>query len=105
MLWRSGARYDPARGSVRSWILGVVHNRAVDALRRHVVRDSRDVGDATLAERVPAAELTDVEAARREESRRVRGARLPVDRRISISSAPVGMLPGLAIRRGRGWGA
>ena len=33
-LWRSGARYDRARGSVRTWVLGVVHNRAIDALRR-----------------------------------------------------------------------
>ncbi len=26
-IWRSGARYDRARGSVRSWILSTVHNR------------------------------------------------------------------------------
>ena len=33
-LWRSGARYDRARGSVRTWVLGIVHNRAIDSLRR-----------------------------------------------------------------------
>ena len=33
-IWRSGARYDRARGSVRTWVLGIVHNRAIDALRR-----------------------------------------------------------------------
>ena len=44
-LWRSGARYDRTRGSVRSWVLSVVHNRAIDAFRREAVRTSRDVGD------------------------------------------------------------
>src|SRR4051794_11149770 len=29
-LWRSRARYDRRRGSVRTWVLGIVHNRAID---------------------------------------------------------------------------
>src|SRR5579875_2718677 len=33
-IWRTAARYDPTRGSVRTWTLGVVHHRAIDALRR-----------------------------------------------------------------------
>ena len=39
-LWRSGARYDRARGSVRTWLLGIVRNRAIDlsAARRLVHR-------------------------------------------------------------------
>src|SRR5450755_1555573 len=82
-LWRSGARYDRARGSVRSWVLSVVHNRAIDALRRGVVRDGRTVDDEGLAERVAAPERTDVEVARREEAREVRGAlgALPTEQR------------------------
>ena len=40
-IWRSGARYDRARGSVRTWVLGIVHNRAIDALRRASVHDRR----------------------------------------------------------------
>ena len=32
--WRRSSSYDPARGSVRTWLLGIVHHRAVDALRR-----------------------------------------------------------------------
>jgi RNA polymerase sigma-70 factor, ECF subfamily len=91
-LWRSGARYDRARGSVRSWVLGVVHNRAIDALRRHVTRDSRDVVDEGIAERLPAPELTEVEVARREESRAVRGAlsALPAEQRQVIELAYFG---------------
>jgi RNA polymerase sigma-70 factor, ECF subfamily len=91
-LWRSGARYDRTRGSVRSWVLGVVHNRAIDALRRHVARDSRDVADEGLAERMPAPELTDVEAARREESLAVRNAlqELPEEQRQVIELAYFG---------------
>src|SRR5213595_1707512 len=73
-LWRSGARYDRRRGSVRNWVLGVVHNRAIDAFRRGVVRESRNVSDEGLADRLPAAEQTDVEVARRDEARNVRGA-------------------------------
>ena len=38
-LWRSRSRYDRNRGSVRTWVLGIVHNRAIDALRRRAVRD------------------------------------------------------------------
>jgi len=40
-IWRAGGRYDRARGSVRTWVLGIVHNRAIDALRRTVVHERR----------------------------------------------------------------
>src|SRR5439155_13566742 len=69
-LWRSGARYDRARGSVRTWILGIVHHRAIDALRRATVHDRRRAGEEeneAAQERLVAPERTDVEAARREE--------------------------------------
>jgi RNA polymerase sigma-70 factor (ECF subfamily) len=53
-LWRSGARYDRTRGSVRSWVLGVVHHRAVDLLRRNATRTARDVSDDEALEREQA---------------------------------------------------
>ena len=71
-LWRSGARYDHARGSVRTWVLGIVHNRAIDALRRSVVHDKRRASDEGIEERFEARERTEVEAARRDEAREVR---------------------------------
>jgi RNA polymerase sigma factor (sigma-70 family) len=33
-LWRSPEGYDQQRGSVRSWLMGMVHHRAVDLVRR-----------------------------------------------------------------------
>jgi RNA polymerase sigma-70 factor (ECF subfamily) len=80
-MWRSGARYDRARGSVRTWVLGIVHHRAIDALRRATVHDRRRAGDEGIEERFEARERTDVEAARREEAGTVRGAlgSLPAD--------------------------
>jgi RNA polymerase sigma-70 factor, ECF subfamily len=72
-IWRSGARYDRARGSVRTWVLGIVHNRAIDALRRTVVHERRRASDEGLEERFEARERTDLEAARREEAETIRG--------------------------------
>jgi RNA polymerase sigma-70 factor (ECF subfamily) len=73
-LWRAGARYDVRRGSVRTWVLGIVHNRAIDALRRATVHDSRRASDEGLEERFEAPERTDAEAARRAEAGDVRAA-------------------------------
>ena len=67
-------RYDPTRGSVRTWVLGIVHNRAIDALRRNVVHERRRASAEGVEERHEAPERTDVEAARREEARSVRSA-------------------------------
>jgi RNA polymerase sigma-70 factor, ECF subfamily len=91
-LWRSGARYDRRRGSVRNWVLGVVHNRAIDAFRRGVVREGRDVSDEGIAERLPADEQTDMEVARRDEARHIQGAldELPAEQRKVVELAYFG---------------
>ena len=73
-IWRSGARYERSRGSVRTWTLGIVHHRAIDALRRSYVHDRRRSSDEGIEEHLEAAERTDVEVARREESRVIRDA-------------------------------
>jgi RNA polymerase sigma-70 factor (ECF subfamily) len=93
-LWRSGSGYDRARGSVRSWVLSAVHNRAVDALRRTGAKAGRDVSDVGIAARRPARDSTDAEVERREETRRVRSAldELPADQRQVIELAYFGGL-------------
>jgi RNA polymerase sigma-70 factor (ECF subfamily) len=73
-IWRSRVRYRRERGSVRNWILGIVHNRTIDSLRRNMVHDRRRASAEGLEETQEAAELTDVEALRREEARTVRAA-------------------------------
>ena len=73
-LWRSGARYDRLRGSVRTWVLGIVHNRAIDALRRRTTRERGQVSEEGIEERLEAPERTDVEFARRDEAREIRDA-------------------------------
>ncbi len=64
-VWRSGGRYDRRLGSVRSWILSITHNRAIDQLRRRRRHDDRQVHDDALAERTPGTDSTDGEALRR----------------------------------------
>jgi RNA polymerase sigma-70 factor, ECF subfamily len=91
-VWRSGVRYDPGRGSVRSWILTAVRNRAIDAFRRDDARVARTVADERLAEELPAQERTDTEVERRDEARQIRGAlqELPPDQRQVIELAYFG---------------
>jgi RNA polymerase sigma-70 factor, ECF subfamily len=80
-IWRSGERYDSRRGSVRTWVLGIVHHRGIDALRRATVHSRRRAGDEGIEERFEAPDRTDLEAARREEAGTVRAAlgALPAD--------------------------
>ena len=74
-IWRKGARYDRTRGSVRSWTLGIVRNRAIDALRRGSGRAPKMAfDDDSILEQRPSGDFTDVEALRRETASEVRGA-------------------------------
>jgi len=74
VLWRSGSQYDRARGSVRNWILRIVHNRAIDALRRGVVRERHLLHEEGAVERVPGSEDTERRALDREQAHEVRDA-------------------------------
>jgi len=73
-IWRSKVRYERERGSVRTWVLGIVHHRTIDALRRNLVHERRRASAEGIEELQEARERTDVEAARREEAREVRAA-------------------------------
>jgi RNA polymerase sigma-70 factor, ECF subfamily len=91
-LWRSAARYDRARGSVRTWTLGIVHNRAIDALRRSSVHDRRRASDDAIEHELEAPERTDVQAMSNAASEEIRDAlgELPSEQRHVIELAYFG---------------
>ncbi len=91
-LWRSGDRYAEGRGSVRTWVLGVVRNRAIDTFRSQAAKQARDVSDEGLAERLAASEHTELDLIRNEDGRQVRGAlaELPAEQRQVIDLAYFG---------------
>jgi RNA polymerase sigma factor (sigma-70 family) len=52
-VWRNAARYAEGRGSVKTWLLSIVHHRAVDAVRRR-----RPTVELPEREEAPPAALT-----------------------------------------------
>jgi RNA polymerase sigma-70 factor (ECF subfamily) len=92
-IWRSGARFDRTRGSVRSWTLGIVRNRAIDALRRSAGKAPKlTFDDDAILEREPAPQTTEEEVLRRREAAELRGAmrELPPDQSKVIQLAYFG---------------
>ena len=72
--WRNAARYVEGRGSVKTWLLSIVHHRAIDAVRR----------------RRPTTELPDRRAAaarRADPARRLGRGRRPVSTRTPSAGA------------------
>jgi RNA polymerase sigma-70 factor (ECF subfamily) len=91
-LWRNGARYDGTRGTVRSWVLSVVHHRAVDLFRKDSTRTGRDVSDDAALERRAAPESAARDAGRRDDAATIRTALrdIPDDQRHVIVLAYFG---------------
>lgn len=72
--WRRAASFDATRGSLRTWLLGIVHHRAIDVLRRSGGdarrRADQPVEDFEIAARVDVSG----EVAEREQAGVVRDA-------------------------------
>src|SRR5215218_1622209 len=74
-IWRSGARFDRARGSVRSWTLSIVRNRAIDALRSKAGKAPKlTFDDDAILEARAAEEHTEGEVMAAETADELRGA-------------------------------
>jgi RNA polymerase sigma factor (sigma-70 family) len=87
-VWRHPEAYDRTRGSVRAWLLGTVHHRAVDAVRREDAQRRRGDREAARSADVGDDPFDDVVAAidRPAERRAVRSAlaELPDEQRLVI---------------------
>ena len=68
--WRTAPSFDPRRGGVSSWLLTLVHRRAVDVVRREDRRRAVPLDDAPVA----AGDATDETAETRELRRTVQTA-------------------------------
>lgn len=63
--WRAGHTYDPLRGSQQTWILSLVRNRSIDALRarrRRPVQPLAEGVDVPDSADVPTQAVTNVDA-------------------------------------------
>jgi RNA polymerase sigma-70 factor (ECF subfamily) len=52
-VWRSIERYDPRRASVRTWLMRIVHRRAIDQLRSQMVHSKRRAEGEGVVEELP----------------------------------------------------
>ena len=93
VLWRDPSRFDPARGSVISWLLTLVHHKAVDAVRREATRRrhhvSTDEPDERAATPTPAADRAALGSVIGEQVRAALG-RLPREQRQALGLAYYG---------------
>lgn len=97
-VWRHPERFDAARGSVATWLMTMVHHRAVDAVRREATRRKytvppvEDGDDWSAQDRLPAGPGADEAALDRVEAGHVRDAldRLPDEQRQALALAYFG---------------
>jgi len=93
-LWRNPSRFDASRGGFGTWLMTVVHHRAVDAVRKENTQRRRNVPltDELSERNVPPAPGSDLEALNSVVGAEVREAlkKLPEDQRQVIALAYLG---------------
>lgn len=93
-LWRDPGRFDPSRGGLTTWLLTLIHHKAVDAVRRqstihrHIMA-APEAGEDWSPTPVPGADQT---AIARIEAGQVHAAlhRLPIEQRQALALAYFG---------------
>jgi RNA polymerase sigma-70 factor, ECF subfamily len=99
-LWRSAGAYQPSRGSLKTWLFTLVHNRGIDSLRRRALSPSISIDDVA-PEIIVAPEVTETEVFSREESRHMRNllTAIPANQREVIELAYFNELTQVEIAR------
>lgn len=89
-VWRNAGRFDPARGTVRAWLLQIAHFRILNELRRRSRQPELVDGEAFAIDRVPAGGLGPAEAVSAQHRRDVLAsamAQLPPPQRTAVDLA------------------
>jgi RNA polymerase sigma-70 factor (ECF subfamily) len=72
-VWRTASRFDPSRGSARSWVLAMAHRRAVDRVRSAQSASDRDDRAGRQAQQRPYDEVAEKVETRLEQEQVRRG--------------------------------
>jgi RNA polymerase sigma-70 factor (ECF subfamily) len=88
-VWRLAHRYNPAKGSVMSWLLACARSRAIDLLRARMRQAQREEPLEEAVDLRASDEGPEIEWQRAEEGVRVRRAlaSLPPEQRLAIETA------------------
>jgi RNA polymerase sigma factor (sigma-70 family) len=93
-IWRDPGAYDTRRGTFASWLMAMVHHKAVDAVRREESQRRRQTlaGDELVRQMPTSTRDVEDDAASREEAARVRAAlgELPQAQREALTLAYYG---------------
>lgn len=73
-LWREARRYDPSRGLVRTWLLTMVHNRAIALVRQRSRRERLRAEGTTPLSRSAASDVMSAQSNVRDEAQSIRAA-------------------------------
>lgn len=92
-IWRNAQRFDPQRGTLRNWVLSIVHHRAISRLRGSTHRARQDIELGTVEHELELPDVWEqVSLELQRDAIRETLARLPNEQRQTIELAYFGGL-------------
>ena len=87
ILWRDAGRYDPQQGTVRRWLMTLVHDRSIEAVRRLSRRERLQRDPASPLSQQAGSDLTERSARKQTPAIRDALQTLPEDQRRIVELA------------------